>query len=105
MESMIKLVSINIEKDRHLNSVADFIKAEDPDVICLQEAFLMDWVELAREGNYYLSSAFTHLTKRLDGSLCQEGEVIMTKQVPSGGGFIFYHLADSRLAAQSSQKD
>ncbi|HEY4487219.1 MAG TPA: endonuclease/exonuclease/phosphatase family protein, partial [Candidatus Paceibacterota bacterium] len=33
----IKLVSINIERDKHLNRVIPFIQGERPDILCLQE--------------------------------------------------------------------
>jgi endonuclease/exonuclease/phosphatase family metal-dependent hydrolase len=36
--SSIKLVSVNIELDNHLDRVWDFLKQEKPDVVCLQEA-------------------------------------------------------------------
>lgn len=35
----IKLVSLNIEGDRHLSAVREFLKREKADVVCLQEVF------------------------------------------------------------------
>ncbi len=39
---MIKLVSINIERDLHLDVVKDFLLREMPDVVCVQELFEKD---------------------------------------------------------------
>lgn len=47
--SSLKLVSINIEGDRHLPEVLTFLKNEQPDIICLQELFLQDFTVLKRE--------------------------------------------------------
>ena len=44
----MKLISVNIEKDRHLERVIPFLKKEHPDVICLQEVFESDCVDIAR---------------------------------------------------------
>lgn len=36
---MIKLISLNIEGDRHLPQIIEFMKREKADVVCLQEVF------------------------------------------------------------------
>ncbi|HEX9722241.1 MAG TPA: endonuclease/exonuclease/phosphatase family protein [Candidatus Paceibacterota bacterium] len=38
----IKLVSINIELDKHLDLVREFLKKEQPDVVCMQEVYKQD---------------------------------------------------------------
>jgi endonuclease/exonuclease/phosphatase family metal-dependent hydrolase len=37
--SKVKLISLNIEGDKHLDRVIPFLKTEEADVICLQEVF------------------------------------------------------------------
>lgn len=39
---MLRVVSVNIEGEKHLESVADFLRAEQPDVLCLQEVLETD---------------------------------------------------------------
>ncbi len=39
---MIKLVSVNIERDLHLDLVSNFVIKESPDVVCIQELFEKD---------------------------------------------------------------
>ncbi|MFA6520520.1 MAG: endonuclease/exonuclease/phosphatase family protein [Candidatus Paceibacterota bacterium] len=36
---MLKLISLNIERDKHLETTLPFFQKEKPDVICLQEVF------------------------------------------------------------------
>lgn len=38
----MKLISINIERDKHFGTVIPFIETERPDVLCLQEVFQND---------------------------------------------------------------
>ncbi len=38
----MKIITLNIEGDSHLNKVIPFLKSERPDVVCLQEAFEVD---------------------------------------------------------------
>ena len=46
---MFKLVSINIEWDKHLDLVLPFIKREAPDVLCIQEIFESDHAVFEKE--------------------------------------------------------
>lgn len=39
---MLRVVSVNIERRRHLDTVSAFLKAEKPDVLCLQEVQEID---------------------------------------------------------------
>lgn len=47
----VSLISLNIEKDKHLNRVRNFFNDQGPDVICLQEVFERDFETLKRELN------------------------------------------------------
>lgn len=38
----LKLVNLNIEGDKHLSQVSDFLKNENPDIVCLQEILSKD---------------------------------------------------------------
>lgn len=39
---MFKLISVNVEREKHWNTVLPFLEAESPDVVCMQELFLSD---------------------------------------------------------------
>jgi endonuclease/exonuclease/phosphatase family metal-dependent hydrolase len=45
---VLRLLSLNIEGDNHLDAVVGLIQREDPDVVCLQECFARDLPELER---------------------------------------------------------
>lgn len=45
----LKLISLNIEKDKHVPLVVEFLKKENPDVICLQEVFVETFELLQKE--------------------------------------------------------
>jgi endonuclease/exonuclease/phosphatase family metal-dependent hydrolase len=53
----LKLVNLNIEGDKHLDRVVPFLKSQNSDVICLQEALDKDVESLKRElqmeGSYF----------------------------------------------------
>ena len=38
----IKLITLNIEGDKHFNSVLPFLQEQNADVVCLQEVFELD---------------------------------------------------------------
>lgn len=44
----LRLVSVNIERSKHLDRVAPFIKAHAPDVLCLQELMEHDCEDIAQ---------------------------------------------------------
>lgn len=53
----LKLISINIEGDKHFSRVMPFLKSQNPDVICIQEALDKDVEylksELQMDGQYF----------------------------------------------------
>ncbi len=49
MKKKIKLISLNIELDRHLDLVEKFLRKERPDVVCLQEVIESDFPKLVVE--------------------------------------------------------
>ncbi|MFZ2586630.1 MAG: endonuclease/exonuclease/phosphatase family protein [Alphaproteobacteria bacterium] len=57
----MKLISINIERDRHYARWMPWVKAEQPDVVCLQELYEEDAPRLAAELGYAYR-AFAPLT-------------------------------------------
>jgi endonuclease/exonuclease/phosphatase family metal-dependent hydrolase len=47
--SPLRFVSINIEQDKHLDSVLVFLKEQNPDIVCLQEVFERDIPRFEKE--------------------------------------------------------
>src|SRR3989338_8311574 len=74
----IKLISLNIERSKHLNVVLPFLKREKPDVVCIQELLERDiqgFVAAQVGGNYIYAPMLRHM--ETDGSPLV-GEAIFT---------------------------
>lgn len=59
-ENSIKLVSVNIELNNHLDRVRGFLEQEKPDVVCLQEVYKSDLQDFAKEFDMQL--VFGHMS-------------------------------------------
>lgn len=57
----LKLLTLNIEHDRHLDRVAQAIATHLPDIVCLQEVFEKDCARLAAVGDYDVKYAISAL--------------------------------------------
>jgi mRNA deadenylase 3'-5' endonuclease subunit Ccr4 len=66
----IKLITLNIEGSKHLNTVIPFLKTEKADIICLQEVFKVDFKlikkELNIDGSFFPMSNRIKITKDYD---------------------------------------
>jgi endonuclease/exonuclease/phosphatase (EEP) superfamily protein YafD len=71
----MKILHLNIERDKHLDKLVRLIERETPDVICLEEAIDIDIEKIAARFKYY----FVHapLVELHTGGF--EGSVIMSK--------------------------
>lgn len=45
----LRFVSVNIEQDKHVDTVLSFLKEQNPDVVCLQEVFERDMPRFEKE--------------------------------------------------------
>ena len=52
--AQIKLITLNVEMNRHLDTVIPFLERESPDVLCLQEVFSRD-IKMLEEKFGYIS--------------------------------------------------
>lgn len=67
---MLKILSVNIEYDRHIDKVQKLIDDLDPDIICLQEVMKEDVPVFAKQinGEYYFSTMnFEESSEFIDG--------------------------------------
>jgi len=60
----IKLVTINIEGSKHLDKVIPFLKKENPDVICLQDIFAVDFLKIKDQSK--ISGSFFAACNKID---------------------------------------
>lgn len=75
---MKKLLTVNIEGDKHIERLRPFIAEENPDVICIQEAFRDDVQDLLGS-EYQLEFLPMCLKERMDKSLDVWGVAIATR--------------------------
>jgi endonuclease/exonuclease/phosphatase family metal-dependent hydrolase len=90
----LKLISLNIEGNRHIEKVILFLKKENADVVCLQEVFIDGFESI--KGELKTKGKFFPLTNNTDPSKkCQignglKGMAIFTKLPNSGMNFKLY---------------
>lgn len=92
-----KIVSINVERHKHFERVVDFLKKEDPEVICLMEVCEGDVAVLAGENYPYRIYAPNDVMPENEGS-GTTGVAILSKQMMDGYE-VFYcgEKADAHL--------
>ena len=91
----MKLISINIEGTKHVNTVRAFLLKEQPDVICLQEA-QKDLLPLLEEGGYTYAT-LAH-TLRTDDTHLEEPEgLILASRYPAVFESFYYHMPEGGI--------
>ncbi len=78
---MKKLLSVNIEGDRHLARVTPFIAEENPDVICLQEVFRSDLQDIV--GSEYQVEFMPACLKPKEGGIMDEWGIAIASREPA----------------------
>ncbi|MBL8271913.1 endonuclease/exonuclease/phosphatase family protein [Steroidobacter sp.] len=92
----IKLLTLNVENDRHLARVQAVIAKHLPDVVCLQEALQESCAYLASSGGYAVKYALSGLQTREPGLERAWGVAVLTR-VPVREQTIRYYSEDSRI--------
>lgn len=73
----MKLININIEGDKHFDTVIPFIEKEKPDVLCLQEIFRKDETRFQSLG--YTCSFLPMTQKMHDGTWSEFGTLLCSR--------------------------
>jgi endonuclease/exonuclease/phosphatase family metal-dependent hydrolase len=95
----LKLLTLNIEHDRHLDRVAQTIATHLPDIVCLQEVFEKDCAALAAAGDYQVKYAISTLMpegKRGNTTPRSWGVAVLTR-VPVHSQTVVYYADDPRI--------
>src|SRR3989338_1743845 len=75
----LRIVSLNIESEKHLDCVEDFLTKEKPDVVCLQEV-LEPHMERLGEASGAKAHFFAPMNKQeVDGALVQMGVAVFSR--------------------------
>ncbi len=102
------LISLNIEKEKHPDIVRKFFVDSKPDVICLQEVYESDFInlkkELAMDGRFYPMT----ILERSDNDRFEKiGVVILSKLKIVSGDYVYYRgdLKDLGIEDKKSLED
>jgi hypothetical protein len=74
----LKIIHLNIEKSKHLDSVFDLLKEQQPDVVCLEEVMYSDMKRFTSELGYELVFAPLVIIKNEKGE-DNEGSAILSR--------------------------
>lgn len=88
----MKLISINIEYDRHLKTVKEFLNKEQADVVCLQEILEEDFYKIKKEFNFTGAfQSWSYVRDRVHPDLRgkKQGIAIFAKNIINFGS-VFY---------------
>jgi endonuclease/exonuclease/phosphatase family metal-dependent hydrolase len=100
----IKLLTLNIEADRHLDRVEATIAEHLPDVVCLQEVLESDCARLASAGRYDVKfSLSAHLPKWSGGH--RNWGVAVLSRVPVRDQREYYYSENARIRVVSEPND
>lgn len=88
----MRLISINIELNKHYDTVLNFLKQEKPDVVCLQEFLEEDFNYFKEELNLngvFKPFKYVHQDYYADSEGKKHGIAIFAKNIVNSG-FVFY---------------
>lgn len=103
----IKLLTLNIEHDRHLDQVAQTIATHLPDIVCLQEVFEKDCLKLAAVGGYQVKYAISTLMPEGEAGNTTPrswGVAVLTR-VPVLNQSVAYYADDPRIRIYQEPND
>lgn len=100
----IKLFSLNIEADRHLERVRAAIAEHAPDIVCLQEVFAQDCARLASSGAYHIRFALSARMPRRGGAAEDWGIAVLSR-VPITHHEVTCYSEDPRIRIFAAPND
>ncbi|WP_129776559.1 endonuclease/exonuclease/phosphatase family protein [Peristeroidobacter soli] len=103
----LKLLTLNIEHDRHLDRVAQTIATHLPDIVCLHEVFEKDCATLAAVGDYQVKYAISTLMPERSGggSSPRSWGVAVLTRVPVHAQTVAYYADDPRIRIFAQPND
>lgn len=101
---MPKLISLNVERSKHLHRNIPFLQKERPDILCLQEVFEDDQERFARELEmpYYiwLKDAYIDAEKSGAGKPGYSGIAIYSRTPFSDTGSEYYYVPEGGISLE-----
>lgn len=102
----IKLLSLNIEHDRHLERVCTAIAKHEPDVVCLQEVFESDCARLAEVGDYHVRFALSsYMPRRTPSTQSMNWGIAVLSRAPLKQLDVTCYSEDPRIRTFAAPND
>ena len=101
----LRLLTLNIEGDRHLDRIAAVIARHRPDIPCLQEVFENDLSSLTAEGRYQAKFAATALVVDPVSGTARKWGVAALTRLPVNTQDVNYYTEDARIRIMRQPDD
>ena len=95
--AQLKILTLNIERDKHLEVVNSFIERESPDVFCVQEIFERDFNVL--KNKFGFQGLFIPMCKIIDSEKLTQiiGVALLSKLPIENGNKVYYHKPSEEI--------
>ena len=100
----VSLISLNVEHERHLETVSDFLSRRKPDVVCLQEfrEHDIEYITEILDGAYHTFAPMTHVT--LDSGPHTVGLAIFSR-LPFVAQQALYYVGRDGVVPEGNEND
>lgn len=103
---MPKLISLNVERSKHLHRNIPFLQQEQPDILCLQEVFEDDIErftdELGMSHHVWLKDTLTDGEKNGTGKEGYSGPAIFSRTPLHDSGSEYYYLPEQGIGMENT---
>ena len=94
----LKLITLNIESNKHWDNIMPFLRRENPDVLCIQEIFEIDTKKLAEQFGYeFLFIPITKVPHETDQNGLPWGPALFSKLALKNKNSAYYYKAAPEL--------
>ena len=104
---MLKIISLNVERSKHLDRVFPFIQKEAPDVLLLQEVLERDLSEFQKQSGLpnvvWLRDTFIDDPTNTSGQPDYSGIAILSRHPFTSQGSEYYYMPVSGIALEAKQ--
>lgn len=102
---MLKLISLNVERSKHLDRIFPFIRSERPDILSLQEVLERDLPEFQQQSGLahalWLPDAFIADPSNTGGQPDYSGIALLSRHPFSSRGSEYYYMPESGIVLEA----
>ncbi len=102
---MLKLISLNVERSKHLDRIFPFIRSENPDVLSLQEMLERDLPEFQRQSGLahaiWLRDTFIDAPSNTGGQPDYSGIALLSRWPFGAQGAEYYYMPETGIILEA----